>query len=251
MHGGNMNNILLYLSNKHKGDNYLIYKGLKDKEKLRKSEIDEITNIYLKNDIKFISIFDLNYPSSLFMVHYPPFVLYYKGNINLLNDLTKKRLYLVDEMNSEYSKEILSKNIKTLTENSILVTNSYASEKHLIDEFKNANASIIYIAKEGLNSSKFDDINLENNLIISQYPIDDHPRKINFRQSNVLSAAIANSLVIFSSYKDSKVNNLVSEFLNLGKDINCFPGSLDEKDGNNHLIQSGANLITQIQAVAK
>jgi DNA processing protein len=64
-------------------------------------------------------------------------------------------------------------------------------------------------------------------------------------------ASLSECLVLINSQKDGKILQLVAEFLNLGKEIYCFPGNGDKLDGNSELIKQGANLITNIKEVKK
>ncbi len=56
-------------------------------------------------------------------------------------------------------------------------------------------------------------------------------------------------LILFSSLKDGPINHLITNFLNLGKEIYCFPGDGSKQDGNSELIKQGANLITSIKDI--
>lgn len=48
-------------------------------------------------DCQYITIFDVEYPDELKEINCPPFVLFYKGNINLLKE---KKLCLVSLENN-------------------------------------------------------------------------------------------------------------------------------------------------------
>lgn len=47
---------------------------------------------------------------------------------------------------------------------------------------------------------------------------------------------------------NSKANHLINSFLNIGKDIYCFPGNGIYNE-NNKLIESGANMILGVSKV--
>ena len=97
---------------------------------------------------------------------------------------------------------------------------------------------------KNINELKF---NKDKYLIISEYPENvnlNHKRLI---QRNRISIGLSEALIIASSYKESKISNLVSCALEQGKDIFCFPGLQSENDGNNLLIRDGAKMITSIK----
>lgn len=92
----------------------------------------------------------------------------------------------------------------------------------------------------------------KGDLLISEFPKGRIATKQTTRATNRLATTIAESLVIFNKSKTtSTLDNLISNFLNYGKEINCFPGDGSENDGNSKLIKQGANLITKIQDISK
>ncbi|WLP85600.1 DNA processing protein [Mycoplasma seminis] len=241
-----MNELLFYLANKVKGDSFLIFKEIAKSTEISRKELMELHNKYMQAGVKYFTLFSNCYPDVLNLLKYPPYVIFYKGNVNLLN--SKKIYYLINEQNNPQANSWFKSNIDTLVNNSVLFTNDYDSEADIVSYFRSHNGKIIHIAKSGLNTLDYSDINFENELFISQYPLDAHPKRFYFKEANLIAACISNSLISFSCNENSKVFNLINYFVDLGKDINCFPGSLPN-DGNNSLIKSGANLITMISEV--
>ncbi|MGL5246279.1 MAG: DNA-processing protein DprA [Mycoplasmoidaceae bacterium] len=78
-----MNDVLLFFSIKYNGNWELIFEALEKKEKI---EIKEINNIKNNFTYRYTTIIDKNYPLLLKDVYKPPFLIYYDGNINLLNN---------------------------------------------------------------------------------------------------------------------------------------------------------------------
>ncbi|NQZ29296.1 MAG: DNA-processing protein DprA [Mycoplasmatales bacterium] len=91
----------------------------------------------------------------------------------------------------------------------------------------------------------------EHVLVVSEYPRNTNIKKERLRARNRIIAAFAESLILFSSEKDGGIMNLVSQFLNQGKEVYCFPGTDSFDDGNTELIKQGANLITSIKDMDK
>lgn len=85
--------------------------------------------------------------------------------------------------------------------------------------------------------------------MLTEYPPEAHPTKDTFRNRNRIIASFADMLILFTSKKDGPINNLVTNFLNSGKEIYCFPGDGSSEDGNSELIKQGANLITSIKDI--
>ncbi|WP_027121004.1 DNA-processing protein DprA [Mycoplasma leonicaptivi] len=242
-----MNEILLYYSNIYQGDNEKIYYAIKNNKSVNVNDLEKVVNSYKQANIKFLTVLDDLYPTSLFRLKQPPFVLYYIGNIDLLN--YENKVYLINEIKNDSTKKHIENNIKQLVKNTVLVTNNYKdSEQELIQKYKDLGGSVIYLAKEGLDTITINNFDSTKDIILSMYPIKTHPKLKYFKQSNYIASGLADSLIYFSSKNNSKTHNLVNYFLNVGKDIYCFPGQ-ELIDGNNDLIKNGARLITYIAEV--
>ena len=76
-------NLLLYLSIKYEGDWDKIYFAIKAKEKISKEEVEEAVST---NKTPFITIIDDEYPDALKNIYKPPFVLFYYGDLSLLDN---------------------------------------------------------------------------------------------------------------------------------------------------------------------
>ena len=76
-----MRNILIHFAIKYNGDYIKILSAIKDKEIVTNEDIDKIK----KANICALTCLDDNYPSFLREIYAPPFVLFYKGDISLLN----------------------------------------------------------------------------------------------------------------------------------------------------------------------
>ena len=81
-----MRDVLLYFSLIHQGDWKKIYTSIAQKE-----SIDKALLAKFKQQLKYsyITILDGDYPSSLKQVVYPPYLLYYSGDISLLSQSKK------------------------------------------------------------------------------------------------------------------------------------------------------------------
>ncbi|MBZ4195259.1 DNA-processing protein DprA [Mycoplasma tauri] len=241
-----MNDLLIYLSILYTGNNFEIYKALKNGKKIDINLISEEIKKIKQAGVETLTIFDENYPNGLKELKYSPFVIYYKGNIDLLKE---NMVSLTGDVDSDLTSENIKNTCKILAKKSVLLTNSFKNlDEKIIKEFKKHNAKIIYLLAEGI-SKKWDEIDKKNELCISIYPPNAHPKLKYFKERNVLNAALSNFLIIFSSKKNSGIINLANCFANMGKEVYCYP-SIDYEDGNNFLIKSGANLLTHIGDVS-
>lgn len=239
-----MNIIILYFAIKYKGDWDEIYSAFERKEKVTLEQIKEVEKRIQDENWKYITILDAHYPNELKKAYKPPFVIWYKGDITLMN---KKVICLEGNDHDEFSRERINKFVPEITKKHIIVNNSY---KGVDEEICKSQSSIIYILANGIDNPYLNSKVKENDLLITEYPPKTKATKENFRNRNRLVAAIAKSLILFTSEKDGPINNLITEFLNQGKEIYCFPGDGSDRDGNSELIKQGANLITGIKDIS-
>ena len=246
-----MNLVLIYFAIKYKGYFHDIYNAIKKKEFIQMEELEKIGEDLSSGKIKAITIIDEDYPEPLKQINQPPFVLFYEGNKELLKE---KLIMLTGDFSNENINKFINESAFELSKNYTLVSNfSKGLDEKIIDNLIKNNQNLILISSncltnpyfgKNINELKF---NKDKYLIISEYPENvnlNHKRLI---QRNRISIGLSEALIIASSYKESKISNLVSCALEQGKDIFCFPGLQSENDGNNLLIRDGAKMITSIK----
>lgn len=242
-----MNWILIYFAIKYKGDFDAIYSALKNNEIANKNELLKIRKMIDDNQIKAITIVDDNYPDSLKEINKPPFVIFYEGNIDLINNTF---VLFTGEFLNDYISKFVSDSINELSKHYSLVSCNFKSlDKSIIESYLSLNKNVVIVLPNGVEHDfdlkKYD----KNLLIISESPLNTNINKKRLHQRNRLAVGLSKMLIIASSYKKSSIMNLVTFSLEQGKDIYCFPGIQLEIDGNNLLIQEGANLITSIKSI--
>ena len=246
-----MNLVLIYFAIKYKGYFHDIYNAIKKKEFIQMEELEKIGEDLSSGKIKAITIIDEDYPEPLKQINQPPFVLFYEGNKELLKE---KLIMLTGDFSNENINKFINESAFELSKNYTLVSNfSKGLDEKIIDNLIKNNQNLILISSNGLINPYFGkninelEFNKDKCLIISEYPANvnlNHKRLI---QRNRISIGLSEALIIASSYKESKISNLVSCALEQGKDIFCFPGLQSENDGNNLLIRDGAKMITSIK----
>ena len=246
-----MNLVLIYFAIKYKGYFHDIYNAIKKKEFIQMEELEKIGEDLSSGKIKAITIIDEDYPEPLKQINQPPFVLFYEGNKELLKE---KLIMLTGDFSNENINKFINESAFELSKSYTLVSNfSKGLDEEIIDKLIKNNQNLILISSNGLTNPYFGKninelkFNKDKYLIISEYPENvnlNHKRLI---QRNRISIGLSEALIIASSYKESKISNLVSCALEQGKDIFCFPGLQSENDGNNLLIRDGAKMITSIK----
>ncbi|WP_412031285.1 DNA-processing protein DprA [Metamycoplasma buccale] len=244
-----MNDYLIYFNQKYNGDWEKIYNALKTFEIVNKKELDKVRfEKYEYNEGKFTILDDDIYPKQFNILNKPPFVLDWKGNIELLK--SKKIYCLTGNYEIDYVIKYLD-SIDDIKEDVTIVSAYWKGlDEKIVDKCLNNNLKLILISPNGIENPYFakniSNFKTENILILSEYPKNYHVTKKTLFARNRIIAALANNLVLFG-LKDYSLNNLIDQFLLLGKDIYCFgPEKGDSNNRNIELINSGAELITSL-----
>lgn len=238
-----MNTILLYFSIKYKGNWDAIFSALENKEHVSLTEIQKLEREIKKKNYSYITILDNNYPVKLKAAYKPPFVIWYEGDIELLNNML---LCLSGEQVNDVDKKRIDKFLPEVNKNHRLVMGHF---KGLSDYLIKKSKEIVQVCAQGINTLQKDNYG-NKTLFISEYPHDTRPKKDHFANRNRIISSFSESLILFNSKKNSGINSLINSFLNQGKEIYCFPGDGSLEDGNSELIKTGANLITSIKDIA-
>nr|WP_307934687.1 DNA-processing protein DprA [Mycoplasmopsis bovis] len=97
----------------------------------------------MKKWIKAITIFDSNYPQGLKELKYSPFVLFYKGNISLLD---KNIVCATGDVVNEFVLQSVYQTCGELSKSSVLLTNNFKNiDQNIIEIFNKNKQGIIYL----------------------------------------------------------------------------------------------------------
>lgn len=241
-----MEEILLYFALKYEGDFNLIYHALVTKEVVD-YEYLKLLKQGLKS--KYTTIVSSDYPESLRSIYQPPFVLFYYGDLNLVNE---KIVAMVGMRRaSEYGVETAALISTFLAKNNRVVVSGMALG---IDTYShlgaiNANGKTIAVLGSGIdycypirNSALYEKIK-NTHLLISEYPGMTKPRKNYFPARNRIVAGLAKKVVVVEAKRKSGTMITVGFALEQGKEIFCVPARINDNDGCNYLIAQGANLL--------
>jgi len=211
-----------------------IIKAIELKRSVRDVEADNV-----------ITIFDDEYPSDLFDLKYPPLVLFYKGNIELLKS------EMIGVVGSRKPCEYALKATAGLVRNykDEVIISGLAKG---IDTCAHENASrTIGILGCGIDYIyPFSNYELfkkmeKQQLIISEYPGMSKPLSYHFPFRNRIIAALSKRVYVMQSKDRSGTMTTVNECLEMGKEVKVLPYSVFCEDGehNNRLIYEGATPI--------
>ena len=211
-----------------------------------------------KKNIKLTHINDRQYPSILKEIPDPPIILYYLGDITILD----KNIAIVGSRRySSYGKVITEKFSSELAENGINIVSGLALG---IDSIAHKSAlkvkgkttavlgngiDIIYPYE---NKKLFEEIK-EEGCIISEFPIGTTPSKYTFPQRNRVIAGLSYGVIITEAPEKSGALITASYGLEYNRIIFSIPTNITNPygKGSNNLLKEGAFPLTDIEDIYK
>lgn len=247
-----MEEILLYFSLKYQGDFDKIYQALERKEK-----VDESLKEKLLRGLKsqYTTIISKDYPKALKEISCPPFVLYYYGSLNLVD--TKCIGVIGMRHPTDYGIEVTKQFVAKLVLANYTIVSGLALGIDVIAHkgAMNSLGRTIAVLGSGIdycyplqNKSVYQAMK-NHQLLISEYPGNLVPKKINFPRRNRIISGLSESILVTEANKHSGTMITVGHALEQGKDIYCLPSRISDPLGCNYLIQQGAKLVMEIRDI--
>ena len=196
------------------------------------------------------SILDDIYPWDLSEIYNPPALLFYQGNIDLLE--LPKVAVVGSRDSSKLGNQSVQKIIKELN-NELIIVSGLAREidtaAHMA-ALQNGGRTIAVIGT-GLDvfypkaNKKLQSYIGKNHLVLSEYGPGEQPLKFHFPERNRIIAGLCRGVIVAEAKMRSGSLITCERAMEEGRDVFAIPGSiLDGKsDGCHHLIQEGAKCI--------
>lgn len=244
--------ILLFFALKYDGDFQSILKALQRKEKVTNQQREEAVS---KVQSKYTTILCDDYPEALKQISCPPFVLFYHGNLSLLDE---KCIGVIGKrVPSEYGTSVTDKIVCDLVKNEYTIVSGMALGIDTLAHRSamNNHGKTVAVLGSGINycyPKRNRELYLklkEEHLIVSEHPNDYVPQAKDFPSRNRLIAGLSESVVVTEAEKRSGTMITVGYALDQGKDIFCVPSRIGDPIGCNLLIQQGAKLILDINDI--
>ena len=196
------------------------------------------------------SILDEIYPWDLSEIYNPPALLFYQGNIDLLE--LPKVAVVGSRDSSKLGNQSVQKIIKELNNELIIVSGlarGIDTAAHMA-ALQNGGRTIAVIGT-GLDvfypkaNKKLQSYIGKNHLVLSEYGPSEQPLKFHFPERNRIIAGLCRGVIVAEAKMRSGSLITCERAMEEGRDVFAIPGSiLDGKsDGCHHLIQEGAKCI--------
>ena len=209
--------------------------------------------------VKVITILDGAYPQRLKEIYLPPIVLFYRGNLSLLN---QRAVAIVGSRDhSKYAKDCIHELIPSLVKDDIVVISGLARGVDTLahEESLKANGNTIAVIGSGLDvvyppeNSKLYDVIAKKGLILSEYPLQSRPLKFHFPYRNRIIAGLSHGVCVIEAKEKSGSLITANLALSENREVFAVPGSIFSihSKGTNSLIEAGACLVSSGETISK
>lgn len=226
----------------------------KEKIILKDCELKQINaqeaNAYCKKlSCEYMTIFCKQYPNQFKVLPHPPWVIYYLGDIKLLD---QEMISIIGSRKcTEYGKNATGKIIEQLSSKVIVSGFAYGIDQIAHEKAIKFGKPTIAVIGSGLeniypyNKTLIKEM-IDNNLIITEYPPLVKAKPWHFPMRNRLIASLGEQLLIIEASIKSGSLITVGIALELNKEIYALPGNVFsfQSTGTNLLLEEGANVLT-------
>lgn len=221
--------------------------------------IEERLHIYMKKSIQILTILDMAYPQYLKEISQPPWVLYVKGCVTLLEG---RLISIVGTRTPTlYGKRIAEEWAAALSRAGFRIVSGLArgidSKAHIgALQGKAKTVAVLGCAIDQIypreNALLYQRIEQEG-VIISEYPIGTGMKPGMFPQRNRIIAGLSLGVMVVEAAEDSGSLITVQFALEESRDVFAVPGSIDSRlsSGGHKLLKEGAKLVTRVEEIVE
>ena len=203
----------------------------------------------------YLTIVDAAYPKRLLELDQPPFILFYQGNLSLLNSSCVG--VVGSRKPSLYAVKATYEAVAVLRERYTIVSGlAYGIDvcAHLCAIHHHTIAVVacgLDICYPMAHRDIFNQIG-KHHLIISEYPRGVNPERYHFPFRNRIIASLSKCIYIMSARQKSGTMGTVDIALSLNREIVVLPHPIHDESGSgcNQLIQEGATVLTNIKELS-
>ena len=218
---------------------------LKLKNAISAENIENYALEFKKYGINAVFYMDKDYPLSLQNIQDFPIVLYYRGDLSILNENivaiigTRKPTFYGREVTRFFARELCFAGVVTAS------GLAYGLDSEVAVASLEAKGKTIVVLGGGLdkiypsqNQNLSDKIAVSGGLLLSEYPLFHRPTKFSFIQRNRIISGISKGVIIVEAGRKSGTLNTARHAIEQGKEIFAIPGNIfsSASVGTNELI---------------
>ncbi|MBH8622363.1 DNA-processing protein DprA [Spiroplasma sp. hyd1] len=238
--------VLLFFALKYEGDWLKIYQALKTKEKIA---YEDLIDIETKITCQYVTIIDQDYPKALCNIYRPPFVLFYDGDLTIVNNKCHK-LAICGTTKPDETGLLITKMLtkKIIRRKLILIVMLEKGINQCVIENLGFGNGVLIVKKwqdYAHICKKYPDVKFQ--IVISE-SYDGNLKKTKYELYRIMSG-LMDGVIIVQSTPDDDTHRLVTLANHDGKEVFCFPERVTIANKNNSFIKNGAQLIESVNDI--
>jgi len=218
----------------------------------------EITDDWLKEklqDQQYVTWLSSDYPAELLELPYPPLVIFYRGNLDLLD--YPRLAFVGARQASKYSTQVINKLLPSIVKRQFVIVSGLARGVDRTSHEMTIRSGGLTIGVVGCGldicyprevSSLFGEMK-KNHLVLSEYPQGTPIRKNHFPMRNRIIAGLSKATCVVEARERSGSLITAQLALDYGKEVFAIPGEIltGQSDGCHRLIQDGDKCVHSVQ----
>lgn len=223
-----------------------------------RTNLDKETEQLKRQLIKVITIEDKSYPKLLLQTDYPPFILFIKGSVEILNQACLAVVGTRQPTN--YGRKAAEKLVTELVKNKLVIVSGLARG---IDGLCHrsclqAGGRTVGVLGHGLeriyppeHGRLAQQIVNSGGALVTEYPLEFPISKTNFPQRDRIMAGLSLGTLIIEGRTRSGSKITANFAADYGREVFCIPGPIDSQMSATpaELIQEGAKLVTKVEDI--
>lgn len=235
-----LNNKIIYLNTIFRGSTKKLTKYIESDPQL--IDVDQkLADNYVDNlAVKCITFFDENYPNKLKATKNPPWVIYYKGDVELLK--SRPTAIMSDHYPTSYGKFVSVDIVKMLsTKQVVIVSKGIGVAADVEEELHREGRLAIYVYNKSIEKVECP----INSLIISAVVPEAKIENESIQNDNIFIPVVSSKLIVVEASCESSINKIVDIAIDFNVQVYGVPGNVYsiKSLGVNNLIQDGANVL--------
>jgi len=227
-----------------------------------KSKIDPDQELYKLNELEIsaVTIKDTNYPSKLKEIYDAPAILYYRGNLNCLQ---QECLAVVGaRKHTAYGQMAIEKIVEPLAQAGLTIVSGLALGIDALAHQSALKAGGLTVAVLGsdlqwknigpkTNFYLAEKILDENGCLLSEFPLETEASRSTFPQRNRIVSGLCRGVLVIEAAENSGTLITVGQALDQNRDVFAVPGNIFSKfsEGTNNLIRRGAKITASAEDI--
>ena len=235
-----MEDVILYYAHKYFGDWERIYDAIEEQEDI---DFEAIEKIKKEWEGQYVTVYSPDYPSALRKIEKPPFVLFYKGNLDLLK--SKNYIWIFAAMYDQETNRIVKQNVNEAKDLDMSLVSGYSSEFERSFLKNNPPKDMIIVKDSGIDStinmSRLEEaVFTKDNIVVSEFPGKVIPSYYTWTTSNKIKIGLADTAYFVNTTLEKYIFRIISQVLDERREVACYIKNTNPKSHNEKLVSKGA-----------